>query len=255
MARQVPTLTDRQMQEWLRLLGEGEAPGSVLGRVGRALAEASRMMLGGAVAYKRVLVMAGLGEKGAAGMEAARWLHEGGARVQLVLAGREDGLHAAGAGAYRALLAQGVTAWGLSLSDEAMAEQEPIAWTSADLIVDALLGGELRDNPYGEASDLIRLINATRCPILSLDVPSGLSGDEATIWSPCVEATVTLALGLPRQSLAEGWPVVGEVWLADLGATPALLAQMGLADDDLFEGQAVRRVGPARLLKQERRGR
>jgi NAD(P)H-hydrate epimerase len=143
----------------------------------------------------------------------------------------------------------GLLAWGLSLSKEEMAEVEPIAWMEADLIVDALLGTGIKGEPHGETAELIRLINVTRCPILSFDVPSGLSGDEGYILSPCIQASATMSIALPRLGLLEGWPVVRDVWVADMGIPPKLYEQMGLKVKDIFDGQSVVCLGRARKLK------
>ncbi|HEX8681176.1 MAG TPA: NAD(P)H-hydrate epimerase [Ardenticatenaceae bacterium] len=244
------TLTWAQMREVERRLTETHGV-TLLQRIevaGRALAQTARHLLAGHVEEKEIVVLAGTGPKGAAGLAAARHLHEEGAQVRVVLSSPSAALNEMAAHQYALLRDMGLDAWGLSLTQEQMAAQEPIRWTEAALLIDALLEPELERDPTGEPAELIRLINATRRPILSFDAPSGLSGDEGFILSPCIDAIATLTLALPKRGLIEGWPVVGELWLADLGVPPALYRSMGLEVADPFNGKIIVSLGPARMV-------
>ena len=150
---------------------------------------------------------------------------------------------------YQALQQLGLTAWGLSLSEPEMVNLEPISWTAADLIVDALLGAGIKEDPHSDTADLIRIVNATRCPILSFDVPSGLSSDEGLILSPCIQASATMTMAYPKRVQAEGWPVVRDLWVADMGIPRALYTRLGLQIVDIFDGERVACLGRARKLK------
>jgi hydroxyethylthiazole kinase-like uncharacterized protein yjeF len=246
-----PALTQQQRHE-LDQRHTAETALTLLRKIddaGRAVATVARMLLMETVAGKDIVVLAGPGNNGAGGLAAARHLHAEGARVRVVLAVKPGSLHAMASHQYSLLKGLGLEAWGLSLSQEEMAEQEPIPWTAVDLIIDALLGPGVETDPRGDVAELIRLINAARRPILSFDVPSGLGGDEGAIHSPCVDATATVALGFPLASHQEGWPVVGELWLADTGLSREHYSQMGIDADQLFGDRAAISLGPARKLK------
>ena len=139
-------------------------------------------------------------------------------------------------------------AWGLSLTQAEIDAQEPIHWLSVALFVDALLGAEITQDPHGEVDDLIRMVNATRRPILSYDVPSGVSTDEGYILSPCITATQTLSVGLPLRSVLEAAPVAGDVWLADVGIPLAVWDALGVTPFD-FAGESLVNLGGARKLR------
>ena len=67
---------------------------------------------------------------------------------------------------------------------------------------------------------LVEKINESRVPILSIDVPSGLSADTGNPQGTAVRATVTLTLAAPKRGLlsSEAWPYVGRLELAsDIG--------------------------------------
>jgi hydroxyethylthiazole kinase-like uncharacterized protein yjeF len=247
-----PALTQQQRDE-LEQRHSAEAGLTLLRKIddaGRAVAAVARMLLAGAVASKEIVILAGPGNNGAGGLAAARHLRAEGAQVRVVLAVKPGALHEMASHQYSLLQGLGLEAWGLSLSQEEMAEQEPIRWTAVDLIIDALLGPGIESDPRGDAAELIRLINATRRPILAFDVPTGLRGDEGAILSPCVDATATVTLGFPLAGHQEGWPVVGELWLADAGLSREIYSRMGVDAEGLFGERSAVSLGPARNLKQ-----
>ena len=61
-----------------------------------------------------------------------------------------------------------------------------------DLIVDALLGTGLSREVEGEFANIIQAINRTPVPVLSLDIPSGLSAETGLPLGPTVYANSTL---------------------------------------------------------------
>ena len=94
------------------------------------------------------------------------------------------------------------------------------------LAVDALLGigleGNVRD-PYRSA---IEQINRLSCPIVSVDIPSGLCATTGKTLGCCVKARHTVTFGLPKKGfyLAEGPRMVGEVIVRNIGYPRELLS-------------------------------
>ena len=116
----------------------------------------------------------------------------------------------------------------------------------ADLVVDGLIGYSLSGAPRDAAADLIRWANEQGAPVLSLDVPSGLDATTGTASSPCVRATATMTLALPKEGLraADVGQYVGELYLADIGVPPALYAlpSIGIEVGALFAKEEVIRL-------------
>src|SRR3989475_4386638 len=127
----------------------------------------------------RVLVLCGTGNNGGDGLVAARHLAKD-ARVTVLLARPPDQFTTPEARTNFERLRDVEILAGLDQSEEAIAR--------ADLLVDALLGigasGELRE-PF---ASLVRQLNASGKPILSVDVPSGF-GTNLSVHPP---ATVAL---------------------------------------------------------------
>lgn len=195
-----------------------------------------------------IVVLAGTGWKGAVGMATVRLLADQDVAVRLVLSAPPATLTPVAAAQYQILQECGIMAWGLSLTQAEIDAQEPIHWLSVALFVDALLGAEIIQDPHGEVDDLIRMVNATRRPILSYEVPSGVSTDEGYILSPCITATQTLSIGLPLRSVVEAAPVAGDVWLADVGIPPEVWDEMGVTPF-AFEEEKLVNLGGARKLR------
>ncbi|MGQ0796960.1 MAG: NAD(P)H-hydrate dehydratase [Methanobacteriota archaeon] len=175
---------------------------------GKAVADVARKEFH--VAGKRVLVVAGTGNNGGDGFVAARHLAND-ARVEVLLARPPTQIAASEARTNFDRLGDVRVLEGLDASDAAMAR--------ADVIVDALLGigaeGELRE-PY---ATLIRDMNASGKPILSVDVPSGFG--TATVVRP----TTTVALHDAKEGMTRD--NAGVVHVADIGIPARVVRSIG----------------------------
>src|SRR3989449_74163 len=146
---------------------------------GKAVADAARSEF--AAAGKSVLVLCGTGNNGGDGLVAARHLAKD-ARVTVLLARSPDQFATPEAAKNFERLRDVQILAGLDKSEEAIA--------AAELLIDALLGigveGPLRE-PYAA---LIRQMNASCKPILSVDVPSGFGADLIHVATPALAASV-----------------------------------------------------------------
>src|SRR6058998_2502785 len=176
---------------------------------GQGIAELARWEF--SIQGKRVVVACGTGNNGGDGLVAARDLKNE-AHVTVLLAKPAKDLATPQARTNFEKLGAGVEiVEGPAHSEKLLKE--------ADLIVDALLGigvhGEIRE-PY---ATLIREMNASGKPILSVDVPSGF---EAT---PTVRATVTAALIDVKEGMNEA--TAGKVRVVDIGFPRDVMEHVG----------------------------
>ncbi len=210
----VPALTSRQMRGLDHLLTNtyGILPVQRMELAATRVVELARHLLGGALAGQRIAVLAGLGRTGATGLVAARLLTNAGAQVTAWLPTPAERLAPAARDALATLAAIGVPSAFTAPPDRASLAQSA-------LVVDALLGVGTHDAPYGPVAEAIQRMNAAAVPALAIDLPSGLDANEAGAHQPCVRATATLALGLPLRglTLVAAAPVVGALWLGDIG--------------------------------------
>jgi NAD(P)H-hydrate epimerase len=81
----------------------------------------------------------------------------------------------------------------------------------ATVIVDGLFGTGLARGLEGRALEVVRLINATGVPVVSIDIPSGIHGDTGAI--------LIVTMGHPKLGMLfhPGKSCVGEMIVADIG--------------------------------------
>src|SRR5205823_2741975 len=97
------------------------------------------------------------------------------------------------------------------------------------LVVDALFGIGTSRRIEGMYAEWIAAINRADCPVLAIDVPSGLDADTGASNGPCVRATDTATFIALKTGLLTGPGVdaAGRVTLHDLGIDPGNGARNG----------------------------
>jgi len=234
MSQDIPALTTAQIAEVDRLMIEeyGILLIQMMENAGRNLAELARRMLNGRLTDREIVVLCGAGNNGGGGMVAARHLRNRGADVRVKFVGAPERLKDIPAHQWRILQTMG------------LAKNDDPDLARADLIVDALIGYGLTGDPRGPAAEWIERANAVNRPILSLDTPSGLDTTSGTPGSPCIRATATLTLALPKTGLLtpEARAFVGDLYLADISVPPELYRRLGLDIGPLFADDTLIRV-------------
>ncbi len=86
------------------------------------------------------------------------------------------------------------------------------------VLVDALLGTGLQGQVSPSLHELFEKINHARCPVLSLDLPSGMHADTGRAMPVCVQATATITFVAIKPGLITGSAKTfcGQLTLADL---------------------------------------
>ena len=86
-------------------------------------------------------------------------------------------------------------------------------------IIDCIFGTGLCHEVEGEERALIEFINSCNAFVLSVDIPSGLNGDNGLMMGVCVQATQTVCIGEYKNGLLlnDGGDLCGSVIRADIG--------------------------------------
>ncbi|MFC1803881.1 NAD(P)H-hydrate epimerase [Thermoproteota archaeon] len=169
----------------------------------------------------RVSILVGKANNGGGGLSAARHITNRGALVNVILS-QKDGLKPA-------VNHQLHTLKRMKLPISIYNHSE---FPESDVILDALLGYNLKGNPRQPIADMIRAANTHSSPIISLDMPSGLSATTGEIMDPCIEANYTMTLAYPKRGYSE--KVVGKLFVADIGLPLDLYKELGLDFPDFF---------------------
>lgn len=198
-------------------MGEADRRTIAGGVPGLALMEAA----GAAVArivqrfhpHGAVLVLCGPGNNGGDGFVAARLLAGQGRAVALVLLGERAALK----GDAAAMAAR----WTGPVL--APAEADP---TAAAVIVDALFGAGLSKPLAGAAKTLVEAVNASGRPVVAVDLPSGVPGDDGLPRGAAIRAerSVTFFRAKPGHLLLPGRLLCGVLHVADIGIRDDVLA-------------------------------
>ena len=191
------------------------------------IAVAARLLLAG-VAGKKIVALVGSGNNGGDALGALRHLLGWGATVSARLSGPPERLRPLARQQHDILVKCGVPL------DAAM---------DADLLIDGLLGYSVTGPPRDAVSDLIRAANASRLPILAVDLPSGMHPDTGEPLGVTIRAALTVMLALPKRGLmaTRSRALVGELLLADIGIPPQAFDRIGIETRGLFEsGDLVR---------------
>lgn len=106
------------------------------------------------------------------------------------------------------------------------------------LVVDGLFGIGLARPVEGEHAKLVHFANAQACPVLALDIPSGIASDTGRVMGSAVRATHTITFIALKPGLLtlDGPDHCGEVSVAALGLEPAqrVAPQGWVAEPALF---------------------
>ena len=167
---------------------------------------------------RRIVVLAGHGNNGGDGHLLAAIARREGCDVVVVRADeREPRTDEA-----RRARATHVEAGGIECIGDARALDD------ADVVVDALLGVGLARAPAREVASLIEAANASRAPVLALDVPSGLDADTGHAPGDCIDADATVAFIALKRGLVTGVAddVVGALSLETLGVDASLVESL-----------------------------
>jgi NAD(P)H-hydrate epimerase len=160
----------------------------------------------------RVAVACGRGNNGGDGFVVARRLRDAGLDAWLVLAPGAEEARGDAATMLRAADGLGVPRGGLD---------------GADVIVDALLGTGARGGVEGDLAALVERINRAGCPVLAVDVPSGVDGSTGEVAGAAIRAAATICLHGRKLGTAvePGRSHAGEVVTVPIGLPPALAGE------------------------------
>jgi NAD(P)H-hydrate epimerase len=229
-------LSSKQIAEVNKLLLEefGFGFGVLLENAGRAFATLTRHMLGGKLMGKQVIVLVGAGNSGACGLVAARILHSNGANVLVILARSDEAFNAIATHQLRTLNKCGVTT---TFIKDLAALRLVETMQNSDLVLDAMVGRGLKGTLRQAETYAVQVVKQSGCRVLALDLPTGLPAEPGTdIPEPLVLAQATLALGLPllAHTNPAAEPLLGNLYLADIGIPTAVYKQIGLTVGPLF---------------------
>lgn len=117
------------------------------------------------------------------------------------------------------------------------------------IVIDAIFGTGLSRSVTGKYAEVINIINSSDAEVWSIDIPSGLFGeDNSQNDGAVIKANVTFSIGNRSLSamFAENYRYFGNVRLVDIGHEMKVTEQMECSWYCLEESDAVGRIKPRR---------
>ncbi len=179
----------------------GVSSQSLMAKAATAISDAIRQRW----SPRNVRVLCGPGNNGGDGFYVAENLRKTGWPVRVALLGERDAL-------------RGDAAWAAGLWSGDIESPGGSFLDGADLVVDALFGAGLSRPLDGEAADLVMDMARLGCPVVAVDLPSGLQGDAMGegLFIPA-DLTITFHQWKPAHLLEPSASACGETVLADIG--------------------------------------
>jgi NAD(P)H-hydrate epimerase len=214
-------------------------PGLILmENAGRNVAEETLKMLVDPHKAK-VVIFCGKGNNGGDGFVIARHLYNRGVNISVYLTTRVSGVLADGGDAgtnLKILLNMNLNI--KELQNPCLRQVCPLArlqdikeiekeLQGCDIIVDAIFGTGLSGEVREPAHSLIKKINETNIPVISVDIPSGLDCDEGMALGTAIKATKTVTFVSPKTGFfkGEGRSFTGELIVSDISVPKELIDQ------------------------------
>ncbi len=187
----------------------------------------------------RVAVLCGRGNNGGDGFVVARTLIQRGIDTAVFVIGSVADIRGDARTNLDILGRLGLTV--VEVNDEQTWELHFSEIARCSLIVDAIFGTGLRSAVGGMLETVIADVNAAEIPIVSVDLPSGMSADTPNLVGDCIDASLTVTLAAPKLPLVlpPGEAYAGDVVIADIGIPHEVI--------DSLEGPHVELLTPEQL--------
>ena len=186
----------------------------------------------------KVIILAGSGNNGGDGLVVARILHNQGRDVTVFLSAKPEDLKGDAKINYLSAKKIGVKIYPINK----FFTRHSSLVTRHYLIIDALLGTGLNKDVRAPLSDAIKRVNKLKCPVISIDIPSGISSDSGQIMGCAVRSQYTVTFGLPKRGhlLYPGAEYSGKLYIEDIGFPQPLLNSEKIKVNLIEKSDAVR---------------
>ena len=187
----------------------------------------------------RVGVLCGRGNNGGDGFVVARTLLQRGVDTAVFVIGSLAEVRGDARTNLDILGRLGITV--VEIADEQSWELHFSEISECTLLVDAIFGTGLKSPASGMLETVIADVNGAGIPIVSIDIPSGMSADTPHLIGDCVTASMTVTLAAPKVPLVllPAEARAGDVVIADIGIPYEVI--------EALEGQYLELLTPEQL--------
>lgn len=194
-------------------------PGVVLmENAGRSCAELIEEKMAN-VAGAKACIFCGTGNNGGDGYVIARHLLNKEFRVEVVIVGARNKIKGDAKTNLDILETMGQSVKQINPSDGEIADRVQALVNDSDIIVDSLFGTGLNGDLREDYQRLIEAINKRNCPVLAVDIPSGLDCDTGRPLGAAIKADYTVTFVAVKKGFTkpEAIQYAGEIFVASIG--------------------------------------
>ena len=195
---------------------------------------------------RQVAILCGRGNNGGDGFVVARTLVQRGVDVAVFLIGRVSEVRGDARVNLEILGRLGLTV--VEIADSQAWELHFSEVSDCTLIVDAIFGTGLNAPISGFIESVVTDVNESGIPVVSIDLPSGLSADSSDPIGPSIEAGLTVTLAAPKLPLVLPPAEIhaGDIVIADIGIPGDVIEALDGPRVDLLTRTAMRDLVPPR---------
>ena len=189
---------------------------------------------------RRVAVLCGRGDNGGDGFVVARTLKQRGVETEVFVIGTISDIEGDARRNLEILGRVGMPV--VEIADDQSWELHYSAISGFDIIVDAILGTGVKVPLVGLLQTLAADINGLAIPVVSVDLPTGLSADSHDVAGEAIEAALTVTMGAPKLPLVLPPAEIhgGDVIVADIGIPSEVISGLSGPQIALITREGVR---------------
>ncbi|MCD6474204.1 MAG: NAD(P)H-hydrate dehydratase [Thermoplasmata archaeon] len=169
------------------------------------------------IAGKKFVVFAGPGNNGGDGLTLARKIHSMNGIVKIYLMAEPSKYKGVALMNYNIVKNIGIAIQKAVVNDELIEDIE-----KADVVIDAMLGTGISRNVEGLYKDVIDVINQHAKKVFSIDIPSGINGNNGKVMGAAIKADYTVTFGLPKigNVFYPGYEHCGKLYVSHISFPP-----------------------------------
>lgn len=180
------------------------------------------------------VVVSGTGNNGGDGFVVARHLWSRGGEVEVFVVGNMERIKGVAKTNLERLEKIGIPVTNITNSEDIDLLEESIE--EADAVIDALFGTGISREVTGVYREVIESINALSRLVFSVDIPSGINGNNGMVMGVAVRADYTVTFGLPKLGniLYPGFDYCGELYVSYISYPRELIEKpdLGIETND-----------------------
>lgn len=173
------------------------------------------------------LIVAGSGNNGGDGLVIARYLHQAGKRVDLMLAHQDIRFQVDALINYRIVEHMPIS---VHFYDAGKVQVLWDTYAQQPVVVDALLGTGISQAVRAPIGPLMEEIRNLEAEVIAIDLPSGLNASSGQLLSEPLKAYATLTFQVPKicHYVYPAAEYCGEIVVLDIGLWPEVMEQLGI---------------------------